>query len=198
MHVQDPLLKGQNRRWARQARRYGQHLLGFPGKLREACGGKRAFPDFTSNGSQGKAPTEASPEFEARVKAHNLTSKEVEEVFQLPVRLVLLGWSGDPRAVPFLHQALSSPNPMIQIVAATGLAEIGDKSSIPWIIDACRKSPAHAEAIAQALVYFDDNAAQNAVDQFIPKDRAKAFRDAKTHGQVKPLSSPLYDKLPNQ
>jgi len=49
-----------------------------------------------------------------------------------------------------------------------------------------------------ALVYFDDNAAQNAVDQFIPKDRAKAFRDAKTHGQVKPLSSPLYDKLPNQ
>lgn len=156
------------------------------------------FPGFSSNGSQGKAPAEASPEFQAWLKAHNLTPKEVEEVSQFPVRLVLLGWSRDPRAVPFLHQALSSPNPITQIIAATGLAEVGDKSSIPWIIDACRKSPANAEAIAQALVYFDDNEAQNAVDEFIPKDIAKIYRDAKAHGKTKPLSPPLYDKSPNQ
>lgn len=156
------------------------------------------FPDFASNGSQGKMPTEPTPEFEAWVKAHNLTPKDAEEFFQLPVRLVLLGWSEDPRAVPLLRQALSSPNPTIQIIAATGLAEVGDKSSVPLIIGACRKSPAHAEAIAQALVYFDDNEAQSAVDEFIPKDKAKVYRDAKANGKVKPLSSPLYDKAPNQ
>ena len=65
--------------------------------------------------------------------------------------------------------------------------------------DACRKAPADAAAvIAESLVYFDDNTAQSAVDQFIPNDRAKIYRDARAHGNTKPLSPPLYDKLPNQ
>jgi len=185
--VQDPLLKAKIAaglvRLGDKDDTYWNFLLGYAKPAVESD-----FPDFANNGSQGKAPAEPSPEFEAWVKAHNLTPKEVGEIVQLPVRLALLGWSEDPRALPFLRQALSSPNSMIQIMAATGLAEIGDKSSIPWIIDACRKSPANAEAIAQALVYFDDSEAQRAVDEFIPKERAKLYRDAKANGNVKPLS----------
>lgn len=196
-HVQDPLLRSKIAaglvRLGNTDNIYWDFLVKYAKPAVESD-----FPGFASNGSQGKAPAEASPEFQAWVKAHNPTPKEVYEVSQLPGRLALLGWSRDPRAVPFLHQALSSPNPMTQIIAATGLAEIGDKSSIPWIIDACRKSPAQAEAIAQALVYFDDNDAQMAVDEFIPKEKAKVYRDAKANGQVKPLSAPLRDKPPRQ
>jgi HEAT repeats len=196
-HVQDPLLKAKIAagliRLGDKDDSYWNFLVNY---AKPAVEGD--FPDFASNGSHEKAPVEASPEFEAWVKAHNLTPEKVEEIFQLPVRLVLLGWSEDPRALPFLHQALSSPNPTIQIVAATGLAEIGDKTSVPWIIEACRKSPANAEAIAQALVYFDDSEAQRAVDEFIPKEKAKLFRDARANGNAKPLSPRLYDRAPNQ
>jgi hypothetical protein len=88
---------------------------------------------------------------------------------------------------------------MIEIFAAMGLAEIGDNGSIPLIIEACKRAPAEpAAAIAESLVYFDDNTAQSAVDQFLPKDRAKVARDSKAQGKSKPLSSPLYDSTKNQ
>lgn len=113
--------------------------------------------------------------------------------------VMLIGWSRDPRAVPLLRRTLLSPNYQIEIAAAEGLAEIGDKDSIPFIIEACSKAPAEpAAVIARALVYFDDNSAQSAVDQFIPKDSAKVYRDAIARGETKSLSPPLYDKVPNQ
>ncbi len=81
---------------------------------------------------------------------------------------------------------------MIEIAAAMGLAEIGDKGSILLIIEACKKAPTEAAAVlARSLVYFDDDAAQSAVDQFVAKDVAKLYRDAKAHGQKTPLSPPL-------
>ena len=47
---------------------------------------------------------------------------------------------------------------MVQIMAALGLVEIGDKDSIPLIIDAGNKMPAEpAATMAEALVYFDDH-----------------------------------------
>jgi len=105
----------------------------------------------------------------------------------LPGKVAFLGWSRDPRAIPLLRQALLSPNYQIEIAAALGLAEIGDKDSIPFIIEACKRAPAEpAAAIAQALVYFDDNVAQSAVDQYIPKDVAKIYRDATAHGKKTP------------
>jgi HEAT repeat protein len=158
-------------------------------------------PDFMSYDSQGKAESGPSPEFVAWADAHNLPHAGLleESRYLLPGMVAILGWSRDPRAIPLLRQALLSRNYMIEIAAAMGLAEIGDKDSIPLIVDACRKAPADAAAvIAESLVYFDDNSAQSAVDQFIPKDIAKIYRDAKAHGNTKPLSPPLYDKLPNQ
>jgi len=159
-------------------------------------------PDFMSYDSQGKAESGPSPEFVAWADAHKLPHAGLleESRYLLPGMVGILGWSRDPRAIPLLRQALLSRNYMIEIMAATGLAEIGDKDSIPLIVDACRKAPAEAAAVIaeKSLVYFDDNSAQSAVDQFIPKDIAKIYRDAKTHGNTKPMSPPLYDKLPNQ
>jgi len=158
-------------------------------------------PDFMSYDSQGKAASAPSPEFVAWADAQNLPHAGLleESRYLLPGMVGILGWSRDPRAIPLLRQALLSRNYMIEIMAALGLAEIGDRDSIPFIIEACKRAPAEpAAAIAQALVYFDDAVAQSAVDQFIPKDIAKIYRDAKAHGNTKPLSPPLYDKLPNQ
>ena len=151
-------------------------------------------PDFMNYDSQGKALPGPSPEFEAWVKAHNLSSSGLgtESVYMLPGKVGILGWSKDPRAIPLLRKGLLSPNRMIEIAAAMGLAEIGDSDSIPLIIEACRRAPADAAAvIAESLIYFDDNSAQSAVDQFIPKDQAKIYRDAKAHGKKTPFSLPL-------
>lgn len=158
-------------------------------------------PDYIGYDSHGKAVPGPSPQFQTWAKAHNLPAEsQPEDSARISsAGIVFLGWSEDPRAVPLLRKALLSPNHMLEIFAALGLAEIGDKDSIPFIIEACRKAPAEpATVIARALVYFDDNSAQSAVDEFIPKDLAKGYRDAKARGDTKPLSPPLYDKLPTQ
>src|SRR5260370_39289585 len=78
-------------------------------------------------------------------------------MYLAPGPVGLLALTGDPRAVPLLRRALWSPNYMIEIMGAMGLAKIQDKESIPWIIEACRRAPAEAAAvIAESLIYFDD------------------------------------------
>jgi HEAT repeats len=155
-------------------------------------------PNFTSYDAQGKASPGPSPAFVAWADAHNLPHEGLleESVYMQPGAVGMLGWSHDRRAVPYLRQGLTSPNYMIQILAAMGLAEIQDYDSIPHIIEACRKAPAEVSQAmaAESLVYFDDNSAQAAVDQYIPKDLAKIFRDAKANGKATPLSAPLYEQ----
>jgi HEAT repeat protein len=125
------------------------------------------------------------------MKAHNLSpSSELFEdsFYMMPSSMLFLGWTRDARAIPLLRRGLLSPNHQIEIVAAMELAKVGDKGSIPLIIDACRRAPADAAAaMAQSLVYFDDPAAQGAVDQYIPKDRAKMYREARAQGKNKPF-----------
>jgi hypothetical protein len=151
-------------------------------------------PNFMAYDSQGKAISGASPEFAAWVKAHNLRfdSAAEDSIYILPGNVMNLGWSRDPRAAPFLRRALSSPNFMVEIAAALGLAEIGDRDSTSLIIAACKKAPADVAAtIAQSLIYFDSPEAQSAVDKFIPKHLAEIYRDARAHGQKTPLSPPF-------
>jgi len=160
-------------------------------------------PNFMSYDSAGKATGGPSPEFEAWLKSRgavDIDSAAQDSIYWSPGRVILLGWSRDPRAVPYLRQALSSPNYMIEIAAAKGLAEIGDENSIPLIINACQKAPKEvAEAMAESLVYFDDEAAQSAVDRFIDKESAKIYRDDKASGRkTKPLTAPLYDSSAKQ
>jgi len=109
-------------------------------------------------------------------------------MYMFPAWVLALGLTGDSRAIPLLQQALSSPNHMIQIAGAKGLAELQD-NSIPLIIDACRRSPAEAASlIAQSLVYFDGADAQNAVDKYVSKGTAKVLREAKARGQRTPFT----------
>jgi hypothetical protein len=148
-------------------------------------------PDFLNYDAQGKSSSGPSPKFEAWMKTHNLSpSSELFEnsFYMMPISMLMLGWTRDARSIPLLRRGLASPNHQIEIFAVMGLAEIGDKGSIPLIIDACRRAPADAAAaMAQFLVYFDDPAAQSAVDQYVPKDRAKMYREARAQGKGKPF-----------
>ena len=148
------------------------------------------MPDPIRYDMQGKAvPGQASVEYIAWEKAHNIRS---DEQIDLQLGAVgLLGWSRDARAVPLLRRGLLAPYFLTEIMAAMGLAEIGDKDSIQAIIAACKRAPAEpAAAIAQSLIYFDDPAAQNAVDIYVPKNVAKIYRDAKAHGKKTPFTIP--------
>ena len=141
--------------------------------------------------SLGKSLPGPSPEFVAWATAHNLDADALgeQQVYWAAGPVRLLAITGDPRSIPLLRRALLSPNYMIEIAAAMGLAEIHDDSSVPMIIEACKKAPAEvAEAMARSLVYFDGSDAQNAVDQFIPKDDAKMLRDNRARGK-KPFSN---------
>jgi hypothetical protein len=146
-------------------------------------------PNFMIVSPEGKMLPGPSPEFITWAKAQNsdLQGLAQDAVYLLPSRIILLAWSRDPRAVPLLRKALLSTNYQIEIAAALGLAQIGDSSSVPFIVTACRKAPAEvASAMAEALIYFDDPEAQNAVDGFIPKDTAKMYRDARAQGRKRP------------
>lgn len=161
-------------------------------------------PNFDSYDTNGNAVGGPSQEFLAWLKKRGATVDVApaaeESTYFLPGRVMLLGWSRDPRAVAYLRQGLLSSNYLIEIAAAKGLAEIGDENSIPLIINACQKAPREvAEAIAESLVYFDDNTAQGAVDQYVPKDAAKMYRDDRRSGRkAKPLTAPLYDSSAQQ
>jgi hypothetical protein len=65
-----------------------------------------------------------------------------------------------------------------------GIAETQDVISIPTVISRCKDAPAEAAgSIAESLVYFNDPRAQDAVDTFVPKEHAKALREARKMGR---------------
>jgi hypothetical protein len=126
------------------------------------------------------APKQLSPAFLDWAKANNVSP---DPVYILPMRVRLLGETGDTRAIPVLRQGLQSPNYFIQAAAARGLADVQDKDSIPFIIAACQRGPSEAAAaIAQPLVYFDDPRAQDALDTYVPEETVKVLRAAKAQG----------------
>lgn len=121
-----------------------------------------------------------SPEFIAWAKARNLAVSDAgqDAVYWLPVRLLLLAATDDRRAIPILRQGLRSRNYFISSAAALGLAEYRDKDSIPLIVRECQNRPAEAAAtIARNLAFFDDPAAQSAVDKYVPPESAKVLRE---------------------
>jgi len=143
-------------------------------------------PAPTRYDAQGKSIPDLSPEFVKWVQAHGQSPHEAGEnaIYVLPGIVMMVGATADPRALPLLRRALLSPNYQIEAAAALGLAEMHDVTSVPLIISRCKQAPAEAAtAIAGSLVYFDDPKAQNAVDTYIPKEEAKALREARTMGK---------------
>jgi hypothetical protein len=147
-------------------------------------------PDFINyDSTSGGGP---SPAFSAWAKAHgeSLENAGQNAMYWLPGKVILLGSTGDKRAIPLLQRGLLSPNHMIVIAAAEGLSELQDKDSIRLIIDACKRAPAGAAAvIAESLVYFDDAEAQSAFDTYASKDRVKILRESKAQGKKTPFSN---------
>lgn len=87
----------------------------------------------------------------------------------LPLALSALARTGDPRGVPLLRKALTSPNLFIASVAAAGLAQANDLSSVPVIIDACKRLPPKmAGLLADSLLFFDDPQAQSTFASYFP------------------------------
>jgi HEAT repeat protein len=148
-------------------------------------------PDFLNFDTQAKTGAGPSPEFVAWAKAHGVSPESAGEdaMYRLPGKVIILGSTDDPRAIPLLRRGLLSPNHQIEAVAAMGLAEIRDKDSIPLIIEACKRAPAGAAAeIAESLVYFDDAEAQSAVDTYVSKERARILRESVAQGKKTPWS----------
>lgn len=136
--------------------------------------------------AQGKSLPGLSPEFILWAQAHGQSPYQAGEnaIYIYPGIVMLVGATRDSRAIPLLRRALSSPNSQIAAAAAMGLAEIRDATSIPLIIERCKEAPAEAASlIAESLLYFDDSQAQNAVDTFVPKERAKILREARKMGR---------------
>jgi hypothetical protein len=79
------------------------------------------------------------------------------QTYGVQLRLMPLTRIVEPRALPILRRALKSQNYYVQYLAAEGLAALGDKESIPSILDNWKKMPPElAEFAANILVYFDD------------------------------------------
>jgi hypothetical protein len=145
-------------------------------------------PDFMGHDSNGKTVAEPSPQFTQWANAHRsqLTGTPPEDsLYMQPAKVMLLGSTGDPRAVPLLRRALASPNHQIEAAAAMGLSEIQDRDSIPLIIRACNSAPRESAAeIAKSLVYFDDENAQRAVEIYMSTDAAQAERQKRARGRT--------------
>jgi hypothetical protein len=144
-------------------------------------------PDFMNLGPQAKDSAGPSPAFIAWADAHKLNAQEAggDAMLWFPARLRLLASSGGRRAIPLLRQGLLSPNHQIEYAAALGLAELQDKDSIPYIVQACEAAPAELPAlIARSLVYFDDPEAQKALDKYVSKEDARRLREGRAEGKT--------------
>ncbi len=146
-------------------------------------------PDFMNFDPQAKDSAGPSPEFIAWANSHKLDVQEAgsDAMYRLPGSIMLLSSTGDRRAIPLLRQGLLSPNHQIEYVAALGLAELQDRDSIPYIVQACETAPAELPAlIARSLAYFDDPEAQKALDKYVSKEDARRLREGRAEGK-KPL-----------
>jgi hypothetical protein len=141
-------------------------------------------PDSNFSESGGKMMTE-TPELHAWADAHNVSvnTAGINARYDVPGKVLQLATTGDPRGIPLLRRALQSRNYLIVTWAAKGLAQIQDKQSIPLIIAAIQRAPlAYNSLIAESLVYFDDAQAQSAVDNYMPKEKAAIYREARARG----------------
>jgi PBS lyase HEAT-like repeat len=133
--------------------------------------------------AQGKImPQQFTPDLLQWAKDRNISPGDATQMalYDIPGKVLMLAATGDPRGLSLLREAMSSPNYMIQEVAAKGLAFLQDKESIPLIIGACQLAPADmAAVIAEALIFFDDPQAQSAAATYIPKNTLEALREVK-------------------
>lgn len=144
-------------------------------------------PTPFSYDSAGNAMPGASKKLVEWAKKHNLSVHEAnnDAIFEAQASIIELATTSDRRAIPILREALGARNNLVKAAAARGLAALDDTASIPLIIQVCKESPREAaSSIAQSLVFFNDPAAQRAVDQYVSKGTAQVLREAVAHGKT--------------
>jgi hypothetical protein len=133
-----------------------------------------------------KGKNSYNPAFIKYCKQHHLAADEAvwKAQYEIPGPVFHLAAAGDPRSFKFLVKTLKAQNYMIAIQASKGLAKINNKRAIKPIVRRVSKVPLDiAGAMSEALVYFDDPAAQATADQYISKDRLVLLRkNAKEKG----------------
>jgi hypothetical protein len=104
---------------------------------------------------------------------------EKMEVYEIPNAWYFLGASGDPRSYDVLERGLHSPNLMIVVSAAQGLAKLQDPRAIDELIAVGHHLPGEVRAlIAESLLLLSMPEAQAAAEELAPeKERLKLQRD---------------------
>ena len=133
-------------------------------------------PFFVTVTAEGKLEAGPSPEFTAWAAKQNRVGEGLgaQAVYEQPGKVMLLGDTGDRRAIPLLQRGLRSPNYFVARAAAQALATMHDDSSLPLVIAVCERAPAElAEALAETLIPFPEARAQATVNRYVPSRRLR-------------------------
>ncbi|MDQ2839784.1 MAG: HEAT repeat domain-containing protein [Acidobacteriota bacterium] len=132
-------------------------------------------PSVVDYDPAGKVIPGVSAKFLTWAKVHSLSVNQALRKTELNLAAVaFVGESMDWRGVPLLRQALLSPNYLVEMAAARGLAQLQDSASIPSIVQACETAPTEvAFGIASGLREFHTPAAENAAKRFTPQANEK-------------------------
>jgi HEAT repeat protein len=138
---------------------------------------------FDSNGKSIRG--KFSEDFLAWCKKRNVQpeSMTMDALYRSQEDIRFLALTRDSRAIPLLMKGLESPNHMVVLKSAEGLARFQHGPAVEKIVAACERLPAEsAAAVAEFLLYFKDKKAQMAADKHIPsaaleRKRARAEKD---------------------
>jgi len=135
-------------------------------------------------GPDAEGKVGVSPAFAAWARSQGLDVNAAFEraMYDTPAPVMFLAFTGDRRGIPVFRRALQSANFMIQIAGAEGLAKVHDNDSVPLILDACKNEQIGKAVAMFALVYFDDDRAQQAAEQYLPQDVLDEFRQRHARG----------------
>jgi hypothetical protein len=124
-------------------------------------------------GEDGVAQT-LNPVLNDWCKEHQLSFQEAQNVqnYEFPIAWYYLSAARDARAYELFLKGLHSPNIMIAISAAHGLAVLQQPRAIDEMIAAARETPSEARfEIAKSLLFFSDPKAQAAAEELTPKKK---------------------------
>ena len=101
------------------------------------------LPGSVDYDSQGRQQPGISDALMKWANSHQVSVDAAAEKsnFSYPAALLILGDTGDRRAIPLLERALSSKNYNLHVAATSGLILFGDPESVPLMIAACTRDP---------------------------------------------------------
>ncbi len=146
--------------------KYFQYLAGF---ARNAVDSRTPFP-LNFDGYGRAIWAQFNEEFLAWCSEHQVDPDDAssELLIEYPTDIIFLGRTGDSRGYDLLIKGLGSPNPMVVVPAAQGLAHIGDPRAIKSIQETVPRSPVRSKSmLAQTLLYFDDDGARETAREII-------------------------------